>query len=94
MESFVPVKKQLKCKSQSGGLLMVIIEWLWLLLHELWVDFCTKKDWFADSSLLFPLELRLLWTHRVLPIILQFLNIFGCPYLGISHSGCPPVFQK
>ena len=32
---------------------------------------------------LFPLELHLLWTNRVLPVILRFLKIFARP-----HSGC------
>ena len=41
--------------------------------------------------ILFPLELHLLWTHRVFPVILRFLKIFARPHSGASYCGCPPA---
>ena len=48
---------------------------------------------FPNGSFI-SLELHLLWTHRVFPVISWFLIILTCCFLGTSHFGRPPVFWK
>lgn len=43
---------------------------------------------------LLPLELHLLWTSRVLTIILWFLKMLSYPYLGPSHFRYPQYKEK
>ena len=65
-----------------------------LLVHESWAEFCSWKDSFPYSSLIFLRTLHALITYR-LPVISLFLKIFvnvpiwALSILGVHLSICP-----
>ena len=60
----------------------------WLIMPAAsWIvaELCTKKHF--QTVVLFPLGLHLLWTHRVLPVILWILKIFESGYRAFTMTG-------
>lgn len=80
MARFIPiVKQQRKYMSLSCTLFMVWRDCLCLLLHELWADFCIKKDSLTDANFI---------TLRTL-----FEVIDSYQFFRDFWKGCPPFFQ-
>ena len=65
------------------------IDHVWWFMHES----CAKKSEFPDVRFISRRNLFVLNT-RVWSVILWFLKIFPCPYLGFSQFVHPPVFQE
>lgn len=91
MARFIPiVKQQRKYMSLSCTLFIVWRDCLCLLLHELWADFCIKKDSLTDANFI---ALRTLFeaidSYQFSRDFWKLLR----PTLGVSHFGCPPFFQ-